>query len=115
MRESWMELKQQRQKASGESAAEQDREITLVGDRVKALETEVHQITTTRDEKASGIEKNESQIAQLGKEIKGYETMLQAENRKLVAMQSSYEPLEEKYQSIVSALAHTIIRFKFTP
>lgn len=110
----WMQLKQERLKASGAQAEELDKQIQELGTLVKELERNEYNFTQERDKQASELEKNDIWINQLNKEIKGYETMLNAESRKLAMLQQSQVPLEEKYQMIVSALARTIIRFQLS-
>lgn len=108
----WMQLKQERLKASSAQAEALDKQIQELGTLLKELESNEYNFTQERDKQASELEKNEIRITQLSKEIKGYETMLSAESRKLAHLQQSQIPLEEKYQTIVSALARTIIRFQ---
>ncbi len=111
-RAKWMALKEEMQKQSKTSDAEMVAKSKELGELVKQLEVDEANFTKERDKCALELEKIEIRDVQLTKDIKSYTTMLEAESRKLSLMRQSQIPLEEKYQSIIGALARTIIKFR---
>lgn len=111
-RAKWMALKEEMQKQSKTNDVEMVAKSKELGELVKQLEIDEAGFAKERDRCAQELEKLEIRDVQLTKDIKNYTTMLEAESRKLSLMRQSQIPLEEKYQSIIGALARTIIKFR---
>lgn len=80
-------------------------------DRMLEVETEDKHMQKRRDEIKKELEEIELESVTLRKDVEGYKKMLGTEKSKLMLLEEGLMPLDEKYDTIISAFVKAMLKF----